>query len=239
MDVFDFTQYTVQNFWINECLNQTLAHPNIVDGCFIDRAIEDHFPPPYNFTQEKLDNYTLGHNNVSLNLQKELTKHNKSVAITNRLVIDGVIATQLENFTATYEEIIKFQKYAKSGVLVQAHAGYKQLNTDNYCQDVNNSLAAFLIAAEKYSYYGCSRGWYIEPDWINWHYQYDLPLGEPLGDAIIIDNGKNNTFRREFAAGTIVELNYHTQVGNITWGTKEKLQKYKEMKKKQKAAMKF
>ena len=105
--------------------------------------------------------------------------------ISNRLVIPGVIATQLENFTAEAYEIQVLMEYAQQGVLVQAHAGYGHDGKVNQCDNITDSLAAFLIGAEKYSYYACSRGWYIEPDWIKWHDEYDKPLGEPMGKAVL------------------------------------------------------
>ncbi len=104
--------------------------------------------------------------------------------------------------------------FAQQGILVQAHAGYGKDGQDNHCQDINNSLAAFLIGAEKYSYYGCSRGWYIGPDWINWHSEYDKPLGEPMGKAV--KNG--DVWERSFKSGTVVKFNVTSNEGVIEWG---------------------
>ena len=237
MDCFDFTQIKVQNFFINECINLTNMYPNIIDGCFVDRATYNTFNG-YNFTQQLLNSYINGHNNVSINLQLLLSQNNKSVAITNGFVsfYNNIsnqtlhsTATQIEQFQANKGYIEKLMSYAKNNILTQAHAGYYQDGTDNYCNDINNSLSAFLIGAGKYHYYGCSQGWYIEPDWIKWHYQYSLPLGEPLSNATLINN---TLYTRTFAAGTVVTFNTSSNTGNIKWGTWEQLKKYKRMKRK-------
>ena len=64
-----------------------------------------------------------------------------------------------------------------------------------------------------YSYYGCSRGWYFEPDWSVWHPQYDKPLGEPMGDAV----KKGDVYTRQFKSGTKVTFNVTSNVGTIAW----------------------
>ena len=236
MDCFDFTQVKVQNFFINECVNMTQMYPGIIDGCFVDRANDNTFDG-YNFTQELLNEYTNGHNNVTIKLQTILVDNNKSVAIANGYVsyYDNITnetlysyATQIERFEANQECIEQLMGYATDGVLAQAHAGYQPDGNDNHCQDVNNSLSAFLIGAGKYHYYGCSQGWYIEPDWVKWHYQYSLPLGEPLSDAVL--NG--SIYTRQFAAGTVVTFNISSNTGNIEWGTWKQLDKYKKLKNK-------
>ena len=75
------------------------------------------------------------------------------------------------------------------------------------------NISAFLIGAEKYSYYGCSTNWYIEPDWIVWHEQYDKPLGAPIGQAILSDD----LYTRSFESGTKVTFNITSNVGTIDW----------------------
>jgi hypothetical protein len=45
---------------------------------------------------------------------------------------------------------------------------------------------------------------------------YDLPLGEPLGNA----TKEEGVWHRSFASGTNVTFNTKTEVGKIHWATK-------------------
>ena len=49
-------------------------------------------------------------------------------------------------------------------------------------------LAAFLIVAGEYSYWGMGGGWGV--DSFPWYPEYDRPLGKPLGDARSLGPGR-------------------------------------------------
>ena len=210
MLVFDFQQEIVQKLWADTCLNMTKT--GYIDGCFADRPAQNSFKG-YNLTANQTANFKAGHTQTLLDVQKGLNDTGLSVLISNGFYAEGIVAVQLEGFAANQGSIKTLQGYAQKGLLVQAHAGYAQNGNDNHCEDITNSLAAFLIGAEKYSYYGCSRGWYIEPDWIVWHEQYDKKLGAPNGVAVL--NG--DMYSRSFASGTKVTFNVTSNVGTIDW----------------------
>eukprot|EP01084_Bolivina_argentea_P033010 61086_1 len=208
--VFDYQQEIVQQFYAESCLNMTQT--GYIDGCFADRPSESTFKG-HNLTQNQTEAYSKGHSACLLSIQKGLNDTNKSVLISNGWYTQGIVAIQLEGFHAEQSAIQMLQKYGDLGVLVQAHAGYNQDGNDNHCENITNSLAAFLIGAGKYAYYGCSRGWYIEPDWIVWHSEYDKKLGTPKGKAIL----SGDMYTRSFESGTTVTFNITSNVGTIDW----------------------
>eukprot|EP01083_Nonionella_stella_P041598 112736_1 len=212
MLVFDYQQQIVQRFFAQSCLNMT--RNGYIDGCFADRPSESSFHG-YNLTQDQTKAFSEGHTATLLSIQKGLNQTNKSILISNGYYTSGIVAVQLEGFAANEASIKLLQNYASLGVLVQAHAGYNPNGDDNHCQHITNSLAAFLIGAGKYSYYGCSRGWYIEPDWIIWHSEYDQPLGAPCGVA----EKTGNIYTRRFTSGTKVIFNITNNVGTIDWSS--------------------
>lgn len=210
MLVFDHQQSAVQSFWTSACLNWT--YTGYVDGCFADRPAEIVFKG-YNLTDDQTKAFAAGHAKTLLSVQRELNMTHKSVLISNGWYAEGIMAVQLESFAANNGSIKLLQKYAQKGIIVQAHAGYGADGEDNHCEDITNSLAAFLIGAGKYSYFGCARGWYIEPDWIKWHDEYDKPLGIPDGDAVL----KDGVYFRSFSSGTHVLFDTKTNTGTIQW----------------------
>lgn len=159
-----------------------------VDGCFADRPNESKFKG-YNLSDEQTAAFTAGHADTLLAVQRGLNETGKSVLISNGWYTEGIMAVQLESFGANKESIELLQEYARKGIVVQAHAGYGE-----DCRNITNVLAAFLIGAGEYSYFGCSRGWYIEPDWIVWHPEYDKPLGKPNSEAFFRFGVYHRTF---------------------------------------------
>ena len=123
------------------------------------------------------------------------------------------MAVQMERFEANHGSIKVLQGYARKGIVVQAHAGSDK-EPGIYCRDnITDVLAAFLIGAGEYSYFGCAVGWYIEPDWIVWHPEYDRPLGAPDGEAVFEDG----VYHRTFASGTKVTFDTTDNTGFIAW----------------------
>ena len=212
MLVFDFSQQQVRNFWSSDCINATKT--GYIEGCFADRAGEDTFSKN-NLTKEKEEAYSKGHIQVLQELQHAL---GDNVLVANNDLVPEVSATMVEGFGADEGSIKLLQQGVQQGKLVQAHAGYHPDGQDNHCQSITNSLSAFLIGAGEYSYYGCSRGWSVSPDdmdWLVWHPEYDKPLGKPMGPAV----KQGDIYTRHFQAGTVVTFNVKTNEGNIQWGT--------------------
>ena len=209
MLVFDFGQAVVRDFWASDCINATKT--GYVDGCFADRAGESGFQHN-TLSPETEAAYKAGHVKVLQQLQASVP----GVVIANNDQVPGVKATMMEGFSASEGSITSLIKVSKAGYLVQAHAGYAANGEDNHCEHIENSLAAFLIGAGNYSYYGCSTGWFVDKDhmdWLTWHPEYDKPLGHPISDASL----HGDTYERHFASGTVVQFNRKTNEGMIQW----------------------
>ena len=77
---------------------------------------------------------------------------------------------------------------------------------------VQTELAAFLVGMGRHSYYVC--GWWengsVDAAWLP---LYDLPLGEPLADAVLEDG----VWRRAFASGTRASFNTTSDTGTVVW----------------------
>eukprot|EP00483_Globobulimina_turgida_P003808 UN03816 len=220
MLVYDYRQQVVIDFFISKCINMTKSP--YIDGCFVDRANQELTSgsfSKYSFNETDKTNFKNGHDKMLASLQKTLGDNDQSIMISNNYVTQGVIATMIENFAANKGFIEKLMNYSKQGILVEAHAGYQQDGSDNYCKNIINSLSAFLIGAGEYSYYGCphQNAWYIEPDWIRDHPEYHKALGKPDGEAVL----KDNVYTRTFASGTKVSFNVNSNVGTIQWSDGE------------------
>eukprot|EP01083_Nonionella_stella_P078864 216081_1 len=112
----------------------------------------------------------------------------------------------LQTFDAEEQYIKQLLSFSTRGILVEAHA--------HACDDITDTLAAFLIGANKYSYYACSDGWQWPDNWNKWWSQYDKPLGKPVGAAV----KKGDVYSRSFESGTNVTFDTSTNKGEIVWG---------------------
>jgi hypothetical protein len=77
-----------------------------------------------------------------------------------------------------------------------------------------NELAAFLIGAGPYHYYGFG-GWST----VGGHVmsEFAKPLGDPLGDGV--KDAVTGVWTRAFKSGTKVAFDSTTKKGNITWSS--------------------
>lgn len=157
----------------------------------------------------------------------------------------GVDAVQMEGWGLVRrgqthfasEEIPALQKAVRAGVIFQAHgrAVCGQAKEIPSCCDappcncttprpdyrepaVQTELAAFLVAMGNTSYFLCGSwedtfsGGATASTWLP---VYDLPLGEPLGDAV--HDGASGIMRRSFASGTNATFNTKTETGTVKW----------------------
>lgn len=145
-------------------------------------------------------------------LQAQLVKDGKGVVISNNHQYPAVNGQMLEGFEASNSSITMLLSCVAAGHLCQAHAGYHGPEHSSHCKNITDVLAAFLIAAGKYSYFGCSTGWYID-SWQHWNAEFDLPLGEPVSAAEL----KGDVWSRQFKSGTVVSFNITGSKGTIQW----------------------
>ena len=79
----------------------------------------------------------------------------------------------LQYFHAEEQYIKQLLSFSERGILVEARS--------SSCDEITDTLAAFLIGANRYSYYACSNGWQWPDNWDHWYPAYDKALGEPMG----------------------------------------------------------
>lgn len=197
---WQFAASGLQDAWVAACTNPA------VDGCFIDGACSS---PPFG-----------AGNNVTAYEAGKVAAFNaiaaKALVVVNNKYYynpeppyPGVQGEFIETFSGSDPKWLTILNKSSSGHLVQAH-------TSNLCHnntaDGIKDLAAFLIVANEYSYFGCS-SWEDQPTWVA---EYDKPLGPPLGPAVY--STATGAWARSFAHGTNVSVNYHTGVSTIDWG---------------------
>ncbi len=79
-------------------------------------------------------------------------------------------------------------------------------------EELEFSLAAFLVAAREYAYFGYSWGWDHSQGWMLWFPELDRPLGPPKGDA----RRKGWVYTREFAHAR-VRVDLEDETADIQW----------------------
>lgn len=196
----DFAQKEAQDLWYNDVLNVTRS--GYIDGVFVDGCAKG-VP---NTSQDR----QIGKIEMLTRLQTDIP--GVLICGSNGKVVDGLGGSQIQNWGKgghwSTREIPMLQNAVKAGVLFQAHGSC--LN-DMSNQKQINDLAAFLIAAGPYSYYVCG-GWNSAPT--EWFEVYDRPLGEPLADAILSNDG---VWSRQFKHGVSVTFDTNTETGSVTW----------------------
>ena len=206
--VFDLSQPSVRNWWLETCLNATMSSSG--DGCFCDVSTVQNgqgFKPPVSDAKLKLWNE--GMLNLTMEVQKAL---GDSKLLIGKVPDQPYVkAVQIEFFGANNNSINGLMEGVKNGKVMQAHV---PVGTD--CTgDLTKYMAAFLIGAGKYSYFGCGEWQAIGKDSkpLTWREEYDKPLGEPEPPEY-----QNSMWSRRFSKGTLVTFDTATNKGEITWG---------------------
>lgn len=215
-----------------DCLAATAAG---CDGCFIDRS--------NNMTQLNMSAHGAMSPADSLRFEQAhlatLTELNAKLLAAGKFAISnnegslklGTTTMMIEDFAASGHCVETLLEAVRNNLTVQAHAGnYADegpmdgiaTKPGNNCNHgITNSLAAYLVAAGRYTYYHCATGWQSNPmwpeesdDWLAWRPEYDHPLGDPLGDAI----KAGDVYTRTFKSGTRVLFDGRRGNGTILWG---------------------
>ena len=204
--VFDLSKVEVRKWWLNICLNATKYANG--DGCFCDSSqrINATFTPPVSEIKEKAWNEGL----ISLTREVQEALGDDNLLIGKVANQSYVKAVQIEGFRASNNSIQALLLGAEVGQVMQAHIPAPCTG------DLTNYMAAFLIGAGQYAYFGCGH-WNAAGDDttpLTWHPEYDKPLGAPKGPA----KYKAGIWTRSFASGTDVMFDTKTNKGTIKWG---------------------
>lgn len=196
----DLAQEEAQDIWHDAVFN--LTQTGYIDGVFVDGCAKG----VSNTSHDRQD----GKIAMLKRLQADIP--GPLICGSNGHVEDGLGGSQIQNWGKgahwSTREIPMLQRAVKAGALFQAH-GSCPSNMSNPKQV--NDLAAFLIAAGPYSYYVCG-GWNSAPT--EWFEVYDRPLGAPVADAVLSDDG---VWSRSFSHGVSVTFDTSTETGFINW----------------------
>eukprot|EP00117_Sycon_ciliatum_P013565 scpid73358/ scgid14184/ len=182
-NTFNVTSATTRQVWINTLLEADKS--GYIDGAFVDRGREPQSFP--NVTAERAEAWTQGHDIHMSEIQKELgdskiiISNNKDYADVNGRMLERFITKDFDGNTA-YLDLAALMHEATYPHLVEAHAEPCNASVRNL------TLAAFLIGAGDYAYYGCSDGWDVDSGWLTWYDDYSKKLGAPLSNATTISS---------------------------------------------------
>jgi hypothetical protein len=233
---YNVASSAARRLFSESCVNTTLPENGGCDGCYLDRATTQSWPTGNAYNTANSSAFMQGHEAQIYNTNADLLTSTQTFALFNNpgpmdnpgeMRPDGA-AAMLEEFTASEQYILRLQAAAKSGFLIEAHAGNRQGGSDNYCESITNSLAAFLVGMGEQAYYHCSSGktasgaagkWSTDPrwpnapdEWLDERPEYNRPLGKPLSDG---EKGADGVWRRYFSSGTNVSF---TSLANGTAG---------------------
>ena len=206
-NAFDLSKPEVRKWWLNTCLNATKYANG--DGCFCDSSqgeTTSFTPSP---SADKLKAWGEGMLNLTREVQEALGDDKLLIGkVANQSYVKAV---QIETFKPSNRSIAALMLGAQVGQVVQTHVPGK-------CSvDLTDYMAAFLIGAGEYSYFGCG-GWNAEGNDtmpLMWHPEYDKPLGTPKGPA----KYASGVWTRSFASGTNVTFDTSKNKGTINWSS--------------------
>lgn len=205
--VFDMSNPKVRQWWLNTCLNATIFANG--DGCFCDSSqrVNATFSPK--LPKDKAKAWGEGLLNLTCDVQKALGDDKLLIGkVPGQPYVKSV---QIESFEAKNDSIVSLMLGAELGQVVQAHVPVKIKCTS----DITDYIAAFLIGAGKYCYFGCGDWTGVGDDTgpLTWRSEYDRPLGTPRGVA----KYHTGVWTRSFASGTDVLFDTNTNKGTIKW----------------------
>ena len=206
-NVFDLSRPEVRQWWLNICLNATKFANG--DGCFCDMSADEHisFVPSVPAPRKK----AWGDGMLSLTRDVQEALGNDKLLIGKVADQPYVKSVQIEFFAANNDSINSLMIGANVGQVMQTHVPI----TVPCSSDLTDYVAAFLIGAGKYSYFGCG-SWSAEGNDtlpLTWRPEYDKPLGAPMGPA----EYNSGMWTRVFASGTQATFDTKTNKGTIKW----------------------
>ena len=200
---WDHSQMVASETWEQGCLDMT--NTGHIDGCFFDGCLTSE-------KQKYNPQYMINKKASMIDAQTKMP--GPCICGSGGDVLEGLAATQVQNWgkhlTWSEREIPMIMEAVAANVMFEAHGPCPEDAND---QNIIDNVSAFLIGAGPYSYYQCGGHSGIVPIW---YPIYDMPLGEPLSDAILGDDG---VWRREFKTGTKVTFDTKAEKGTIDWAS--------------------
>lgn len=222
LTIFDLSSEAARRLWL-ETIDDALTKSKI-DGVFADRgrARAEIDLRSINLTEAKRAIWNEGHAMLIRELMMLVSERRPQtgIVIPNGADFVGVNGRMFESIRCNdthsvppNNDILALQAEEQAGRIAEVHSDNCSPGTSAF----NVSLAAYLVGAVNYSYYGCTEGWTVQSGWLIWPAEYSKPLGAPLAAGVL----KNGTWTRSFAKGTRVWLDQVNCVWSrpcIHWG---------------------
>ena len=211
MDVFDFANPAARAFFMSDCVNATLS--GAVDGCYMDRATG--VSPVVNLSTAQAQEYEAGHITMLSDLQVTLGD--------GPVVGNGAYGPPHDQAAIAFAMLEEFSpiRVGGKGNLTDLFTGVRNgrgLQVHTMTAPTENIIAAFLIGAGPRCYFGFGSWSTVYDDLSHrWSPLFDLPLGPPLGDAVLDE--ASGTYRRQFTHGVNVSFDITTGQGKVAGWT--------------------
>lgn len=211
--VIDHTKPIGRNFWTDMCLNMTRS--GVIDGCGADASWQNGVDQAqkWELDDETAAAWNKGHQQAMRQTTSQLAPNGVLLGKMPYEVGDYVNGALHEGCDADNTTILTLRNLTAIAaatdqrLVYECHGGRSSLI---------NELAAFLIGAGKYQYYGLG-GWAESSFEGHRPSEFDKPLGAPLTDGQY--DVATGVWTRKFASGTRVSFNANTKQGNITWAS--------------------
>ena len=181
-----------------------------VDGCFVDGCLKVEAPVGKSeraaFTAAKLQNL------------KELQEQVPGPLIcgSGGGLNPDMAASQVQAFSAKHAgwwgNMMHMNASASRGYMFEAHGHELCSNGNASSAAFQTEYAAFLMFAQRYTYHICGSWCGSDPVWPP---AFDIPLGEPVGNASTADGV---VWTQRFRSGTEVSFNHASAAGRVRWG---------------------
>ena len=239
--IYDHSLPAMRAAWADNVLQVVQDNKGLVDGVFCDRsgpitAVGVKDLGCYEFEEGRLRRWDEGHWQAVADTQAALSQFPTAIVIGNHASPQKSMhlhapnsswdAKMYEHWTPVKVQGMDYVpdgnqlaafKHDGPNFIDEVHVDHCRVGsngTGSLSDMYRSSLAAFLIGASEYSYYGCTNGWGFSDGWELWSDDYDRPLGPPLGPA----NRTATGWRRKFQSGTEVWLDIKDQTASH-WGS--------------------
>ena len=213
--IFDHTAAIARNYWTDMCLNLTAS--GVIDGCGADASWQNGVDQmaEWEISSTTATAWEAGHKAMMLQTTEALNKGILMGKDPWELAEGYVNGALHEGCDADEATILTLQNLTK---ISKQSSPPKRMVYECHGTGDLDELAAFLIGAGPYHYYGFG-GWTgMTPASQHWMPEFAKPLGEPLADGA--KDATTGIWSRAFQSGTNVTFDLTTTPkGTISWGS--------------------
>ena len=211
--LYDWRIPAVRSYWTDKVIAPYVDSP-LIAGIFMDDTTDVAawcLEPPHGFictgnwtftkaqqleflaaTMEHLDE-AIGTMDGLGKLAIVSTKSTENSEPLNSSVFDALLSRHgsfrfMESFSGSENDVQTLLATARAGLPFMVHVATHDDVVRSFAAQREYYLAAYLIVAAEYSYWGMGSGWGASN--FPWYPEFDRPLGKPLADATSFGNGR-------------------------------------------------